>query len=151
MEIVKENKSQSRPSQRRKSGADLEKRKSSFTESLSNLDLEIHGVRLPKFDIQPEYLELIDDPNSGINDVAQVIQTDPVLSGRLIQLANSVYFSGRSFTVTSLPRAIGRLGLKMALDIAYSVELPKLFAKVKQIDQELFGNTPWLWLFVHHL
>ena len=82
--------------------------------------------------------ELIDDPNSGINDVAQVIQTDPVLSGRLIQLANSVYFSGTSFTVTSLPRAIGRLGLKMALDIAYSVELPKLFAKVKQIDQELF-------------
>jgi HD-like signal output (HDOD) protein len=82
--------------------------------------------------------ELIDDPNSGINDVAQVIQSDPVLSGRLIQLANSVYFSGRGFTVTSLPRAIGRLGLKMALDIAYSVELPKLFAKVKQIDQESF-------------
>lgn len=82
--------------------------------------------------------KLIDDPNSGINDVAQVIQSDPVLSGRLIQLANSVYFSGRGFTVTSLPRAIGRLGLKMALDIAYSVELPKLFAKVKQIDQESF-------------
>ena len=82
--------------------------------------------------------EMINDPHSGINEVAQVIQTDPVLSGRLIQLANSVYFSGRGFAVTSLPRAIGRLGLKMALDITYSVELPKVFSKVSIINQEEF-------------
>ncbi|MBM75620.1 MAG: hypothetical protein CMK59_09480 [Proteobacteria bacterium] len=82
--------------------------------------------------------EMINDPNSGINEVAQVIQRDPILSGRLIQLANSVYFSGRGFAVTSLPRAIGRLGLKMALDITYSVELPKVFSKVSIINQEDF-------------
>ena len=66
MEIVKENKSQSRPSQQRKSEAGPEKRKSSF-DSFKNLGLDIHGVRLPKFQIQEDYLELIDNPEKVKN------------------------------------------------------------------------------------
>ena len=64
MEIAKDKKSQSR---QKRSAADLEKRKSSFAKDLSNLDLEIHGVRLPKFDVQPEYLELIENPEKVKN------------------------------------------------------------------------------------
>ena len=82
--------------------------------------------------------EMIEDPDSGITEVAKVIQSDPILSGRLIQLANSVYFSGGAFQVTGLTRALSRLGLKMALDIAYSVEVPKLFSNNKAIDQDEF-------------
>ena len=66
METVKENKSQSRPSQQRKSEAGPEKRKSSF-DSFKNLGLDIHGVRLPKFQIQEDYLELIDSPEKVKN------------------------------------------------------------------------------------
>ena len=64
MEIAKDKKSQSR---QKRNAADPEKRKSSFAKDLSNLDLEIHGVRLPKFHIQPEYLELIDNPEKVKN------------------------------------------------------------------------------------
>ena len=79
----------------------------------------------------PEILQrlktMIDDPESGVADVAQVIQSDPVLSGRLLKLANNVYWRRGGIEVTAVNRALGRLGLKMALDLAYSTELPKLF------------------------
>jgi HD-like signal output (HDOD) protein len=78
---------------------------------------------------------MIEDPNAGINDVVRLIQSDSILSGRLLQLANTVYYSGRDFQVTSLTRAMSRLGLKMALDIAYSVELPRLFSGGSIINQ----------------
>ena len=39
-----------------------EKRKTSFTDKFNKLDLQIHGVRLPSFTIEKEYLELIDNP-----------------------------------------------------------------------------------------
>ena len=64
MEIAKDKKSQSR---QKRNAAGPEKRKSSLAKDLSNLDLEIHGVRLPKFDIQPEYLNLIDNPEKVKN------------------------------------------------------------------------------------
>ena len=90
----------------------------------------------------PEILQrlksMIDDPNSGVGDVAQVIQSDPVLSGRLLKLANNVYWRRGGMEVTAVNRALGRLGLKMALDLAYSSELPKLFKKNPVIQQGEF-------------
>ena len=87
----------------------------------------------------PEILQrlktMIDDPESGVADVAQVIQSDPVLSGRLLKLANNVYWRRGGIEVTAVNRALGRLGLKMALDLAYSTELPKLFKKNPVIQQ----------------
>ena len=68
MEIVKENKKQNpqrkkavNPPQR-KSAADPQRKKSSFEDQFEKLDLNIHGVRLPEFTIEKEYLSLIDNP-----------------------------------------------------------------------------------------
>ena len=67
METVKENKSQTRRQPRKKSAVDPKKRKSSFSDDFKKLGLNIHGVRLPKFEIQDEYLELIDNPDKVKN------------------------------------------------------------------------------------
>ena len=53
-----------------------------------------------------------------------MIKTEPVLWGRLIKLSNSVFFGGRD-EVLDLSSEIMRLGLKMVLDLAYTVDLPK--------------------------
>ena len=82
--------------------------------------------------------ELIDDPDAGIIEVEQVIKSDPVLAGRLIKLANSVFASGSSIMVSSLTRALARLGLKMAMDVAYSLEIPKMFSQTTGINQTEF-------------
>ena len=64
----------------------------------------------------------IEDPKSNISDIAILIETEPILAGRLIKLSNSVFFGGGREKVEHLHGAILRLGLKMILDLAYTLE-----------------------------
>ena len=68
----------------------------------------------------------INDPESDIEEISSLIQTEPVLSGRLIKLSNSVLFGGGRDEVLDLNSAIMRLGLKMFLSYeGLSVDLLK--------------------------
>lgn len=80
----------------------------------------------------------IEDPKSNISDIAILIETEPILSGRLIKLSNSVFFGGGREKIENLSSAILRLGLKMVLDLAYTLEIPKLFMKGKGLNQKKF-------------
>lgn len=80
----------------------------------------------------------IGNPKSKISDIAILIETEPILSGRLIQLSNSVFFGGGGSRVERLPDAIIRLGLKMILDLAYTLEIPKLFMHDHALNQKKF-------------
>lgn len=80
----------------------------------------------------------IGDPKSKVSDIAILIETEPILSGRLIQLSNSVFFGGGGSKLDRLPDAIIRLGLKMILDLAYTLEIPKLFLHDSTVNQQKF-------------
>lgn len=84
--------------------------------------------------------EKIDDPDSCIEDISELIQTEPVLRGRLMKLANSVFFGGGRDQADDLNSAVGRLGLKMVLDLAYTLELPNLFVNTKGFNQIRFWH-----------
>ncbi len=77
----------------------------------------------------------INDPDCDIIEVSGIIESEPVLSGRLIQLANSVLFGGGRDNVGDMNDAVMRLGVKMVLDLAYTVQLPALFRKTKSFNQ----------------
>ena len=80
----------------------------------------------------------MDDPDCEVHDVYRLLKTDPVLSGRLITLANSALFgSGRDET-RNLEDAVVRLGMKQVIDLVYALELPKTFKKSKAFDQTEF-------------
>ena len=100
--------------------------------------IQKEGILPPFPEIITRLREMIEDPDTGINDVARVIQSDPVLAGRLIHLANSVFGSSSVFFATELTRALSRLGLKMAMDLAYSLKVPNLFKEDTLIDHRLF-------------
>lgn len=59
-----------------------------------------------------QVLSILDDPNAGAHEIAQVIQQDPALSLRVMQLANSAYFGGAG-TVASIDRAVVAVGMAM--------------------------------------
>ncbi len=80
----------------------------------------------------------IEDPKSKVSDIAILIETEPILAGRLIKLSNSVFFGGGREKVEHLHKAILRLGLKMILDLAYTLEIPKIFSKGNAFDQKKF-------------
>ena len=80
----------------------------------------------------------VDDPEVDIEEIALIIESEPVLAGRLLKLSNSVFFSGGRDQVEDLAGAILRLGLKMVLDLTFTLELPTLFNKVRIPNQRQF-------------
>jgi len=100
--------------------------------------LETKGDLPPLSDILINLEGRINDPESDIEEISGLIQTEPVLSGRLIKLSNSVLFGGGRDEVSDLNSAIMRLGLKMVLDLAYTLELPKMFKKPKSFNHVEF-------------
>lgn len=100
--------------------------------------LELQGDLPPLPDVIINLQNRVNDPDSDIEKISILIETDPVLSGRLLKLSNSVFFSGGRERVEDLQGALLRLGLKMVLDLVYTSELPKLFKRSKSFDQMQF-------------
>ncbi len=100
--------------------------------------LETKGDLPPLSDILINLEGRINDPDSDIEEISGLIRTEPVLSGRLITLSNSVLFGGGRDEVLDLNGAIMRLGLKMVLDLVYTLELPNAFKKSKSFDHVEF-------------
>lgn len=59
--------------------------------------------------------------DASLDEIARVVQTDPVTSSRLLHMANAAYASGRP--VASIPDAILRLGLEAVRQLAMGFSL----------------------------
>ena len=80
----------------------------------------------------------MDDPDCEVEDVYHLIKTDPILTGRLITLANSALFCAGRNETENLEDAVVRLGMGQVMDMVYALELPKTFKKCKGFDQVEF-------------
>ncbi len=80
---------------------------------LAEHDLDPHLVeQLPTLPgTAVEFLRLCEDPTVGVKDVAAVAQRDPALLARIIQVANSPFYSPRE-PVSDVARASAILGLR---------------------------------------
>lgn len=67
-------------------------------------------------------LETCNDPQASANDLKRVISLDPVLTGRVLKLINSAYYS-LSKPVSSLTRAIIMLGVNTVKNLALSFSI----------------------------
>ena len=63
-------------------------------------------------DIYWDLTRVLGDPSSGIGDVAQIVQRDPSLTLKVLQLMNSALF-GIGRPVTSIQQAVSYLGVAM--------------------------------------
>ncbi len=103
--------------------------------------LELIGAD-PNLPPLPEILfglqKLMDDPDCEVEDVYHLIKTDPIMTGRLITLANSALFCAGRNETENLEDAVVRLGMGQVMDLVYALELPKTFKKSKGFDQVEF-------------
>lgn len=95
-------------------------------------------------DIALRIREAIRNPDVGIKDVAKMVLADPVLSARLIHVANSAAYR-RDKPVTTVYQAVTRLGLAAAQNIAISLALKHLFKTdsplLQQRMQALYNHS----------
>jgi putative nucleotidyltransferase with HDIG domain len=85
----------------------------------------IHGYifRMPSLSTTvTKTLEICNNPNSSPNDLNRVISLDPVLTGQILKLVNSAYYS-LPYKVPSLTRAIIMLGLNTVKNLVLSIAI----------------------------
>lgn len=80
-------------------------------------------LELPRISsLASRIMRVASDPNVDVDKVVELVQTDEVLAGRILQLINSAYFSTRQ-EVQSLRHAIVLLGLKSVGDLIFSYSM----------------------------
>jgi hypothetical protein len=93
-------------------------------------ELETGNLNFPTvLDLSLRIKRVADDPNSSLEDIAKLIRIEPVLSARVIQMANSVVFSPAGNRVSDVSAAVRRIGLS-------NVRVTALVVAMDQLGQE---------------
>ncbi len=97
-----------------------------FAEELLD-DLEHNRLVLPTLpEVALKVRDVVDDEKSSIGDLVKIIENDPALSARLIQVANSPLFRvGRQ--IESVDAAVSRLGMRMVRDLTTSLVMKQMY------------------------
>lgn len=93
--------------------------------------------------VAAKILELVQRPDTTVNDFVPVIKTDWNTAGRILKLANSAYFAQRTI-VTALERALVLLGLERVKSIALGVYLSRAAAgesSKSTLSREVWGQS----------
>lgn len=98
--------------------------------------LKTEGYLPPLPDVLIALQKMMNDPDCDVEDVRRLIASDPVLSSRIVTMANSALFGGGRDLAQDIEDAIVRLGVRAVLELCYTVELPGCI-KVPQT----FGQT----------
>ena len=84
-------------------------------------------------DIAMKVREAVNNDDVDAAEVAQIIQADPVLTGRMINIANSPVARGVE-KVKNLKMAVMRLGLEATRNLAFTLAVKQLFESKKHND-----------------
>ena len=92
--------------------------------------IELHDLpTLPQ--IVSKLLEAVEDERSTADDVTALLETDHVISARVLRLANSAYY-GLRHRVDSIRRAVVVLGFDAVCQLALATSVFKTFSSQRQ-------------------
>lgn len=84
-------------------------------------------LKLPTIpDVALKIRRAINDERANSAKISRVVQLDPAITARLVQISNSPLFRGRK-KIESCPEALTRLGLRATQDIVTSLSLKSVF------------------------
>lgn len=88
----------------------------------------------------------LEAPDASLTSVAKVINLEPLLSVKLLRMANSVFFNNSGVDVTDVQRALMRVGVNNARTLAFAVIGDQLasaaeFAPVWRLADQLWRHS----------
>jgi len=86
------------------------------------------------------------NPNSGIGDLAKVIEADPMLVANLLKIANSPLYSFHR-EIKSVLQAISLFGMSTTRSLVTSISVKKLLG----VDMEPYGASPEEFVYISSL
>lgn len=98
-------------------------------------------------DVALKIRRAINDDKANNSKIARVVQIDPSITARLIQISNSPLYRGRR-KIESCPEALTRLGLNVAREIITAFALKSVFnaksALIRKRMQELWTHSSYV-------
>ncbi len=90
-----------------------------------------------------QILKILDDPDSGASDLAEVVRLDAPLTARILRLANSPYYSTRG-DMTDIHRCIAVLGYRTIRQVAICVSVAtSVVSAAARVKGELDYRELW--------
>lgn len=100
-------------------------------------DIEHNRIQLPTLpEVALRVRDEVESENSNAGAIARMVASDPALSARLLQVANSPLYRGR-VEIDSIQQAVTRLGLKMVRSLVVSLAMKQIFqATSEALDRQ---------------
>lgn len=84
-------------------------------------DLRRNGDNLPQMpQVAVQLMQLLEDPNSGADDLAKIIRLDPKLTAQILRLCNSASYGLRREVLT-VKEAVAVLGMRVLKSMVYVI------------------------------
>ncbi|MDR1662423.1 MAG: HDOD domain-containing protein [Azoarcus sp.] len=124
-------------------------------------ELDAGHLNFPtSMDISLRIKQLADDPDSSIDDIVSVVRTEPVLSAKVIRMANAMLLNPYGAHITNVNNAVRRIGLAALRCLAFAVAAEQLIQdhrspQLRKIAAQLWRHSAdvasWAYAFAHHL
>lgn len=103
-----------------------------------------HSTKILAFPFTlPKILAITNDPGSGARELAKMVETDPVVSAKVLKTANTIFYSARDHRVIKMRDAIVRIGFEETKRVVLCIEVMKLFEN-KQRNYGFDRKQFWL-------
>jgi len=106
-----------------------------------NKAIKNNSITLPTLpEVALRIRDAVEQENSRAREIADMVATDPALSARLLQVANSPLYRGR-VTIDSIQMAVTRLGNKLIRNLIISLAMKQIFqATSDTMDTQLHAT-----------
>jgi HD-like signal output (HDOD) protein len=95
------------------------------------------------FDVVTRLRKALHDPSLSLDRLADVIEVEPLISVRLIGLANSAAYSRRGPEVRSVKAAVQRLGLNIVRSTAMAIAMNQLLRSKELVEFSGLADKLW--------
>lgn len=85
----------------------------------------------------------LDDPDIHMAKAAQIVQAEPLLSARVVALANSVAFNPGGQPVTEVRSAVTRLGVRFVRALATAIVMRQMAGNLKSPEFRSLSERLW--------
>ncbi|MRR51647.1 MAG: HDOD domain-containing protein [Rhodocyclaceae bacterium] len=94
-------------------------------------------------DLAIKVARTIDDPGCSMDHLAKLVQADPLLSARVVAIANSVVYNRTGKAITDAKNAVSRIGLKTLRVLATSVVVRQMEGMAKTPEHRQMAVRLW--------
>ncbi|HEX5804140.1 MAG TPA: HDOD domain-containing protein [Azospira sp.] len=115
---------------------------------LEDIARELAGdVSFPTcFDVALQLRNKLRDPDASLRDIARVVRLEPLVSAKILRVANSAAYNPMGKQVTEIEAALNRVGINLARTVALAVAMDQLLqskglADFADISQGLWTHT----------